>query len=169
MGEAPVWQVDWECGEGEVSLPPALAAAAPALRYEVLADWKDRLELLHRDAEAEVFPGKRNREMQSQRVRNARRRLLCERLTGQRIEMAEPLANGDVLLHLAGGKAVVFYAHIEDVKLEVVADAGHARRLAAADGTGDFYLREDPPEPATPRRLANGRGVAGRDDSGDAA
>jgi hypothetical protein len=146
MEETPVLKVDWDCGEGSLSLPRPLADAPAGFRYDVLADWKDQIEGLYRGAEAELYPEKRSREMQSQRVQNARRRALCERLTGHTIVLAEPLANGDVLLHLGSGKAVVLYAHDEDVKLEVVADPGHARRLAAQAGTGDFYLREQAPQ-----------------------
>lgn len=142
MDETPGFTVDWECGEGSVCLPRPLAEAPPGFRYDVLVDWKDRIDRLHRDAEATLYPDKRGRELQSQRVNNERRRVLCEALAGHTIVMAEPLVNGDVLLHLQTGKAVVLYARGEDVKLEVVADPGHARRLAARDGTGDFYLRE---------------------------
>ncbi|MBA2722657.1 MAG: hypothetical protein H0U56_07105 [Methylibium sp.] len=145
-GKTPGFEIDWECGEGGVCLPRPLAEAPAGFRYDVLADWKDRIDRLHRDAESALYPDKRSRELQSQRVQNERRRLLCERLSGRTVVMAEPLVNGDVLLHLDTGKAVVMYAHAEDVKLEVVADPGHARRLAARDGTGDFYLREDLPE-----------------------
>jgi hypothetical protein len=145
MDDTPALQVDWESGEGTVRLPLPLAAAPASFRYDVLGDWKDQIELLHRDAEAAVYPDKRRRELQSQCVQNERRRLLCERLAGHTIVMAEPLVNGDVLLHLASGRAVVLYARAEDVKLDVVTDADHARRLAAQDGTGDFYLREDRP------------------------
>lgn len=146
MDETPGFEVDWDCGEGKFCLPRPLAEAPAGFRYDVLADWKDQIDLLHRDAEAALYPDKRSHELQSQRVQNERRRLLCERLAGHTIVLAEPLVNGDVLLHLSTGKAVVLYAHAEDVKLEVVADAAHARSLAARDGTGDFYLREDPPE-----------------------
>ncbi|MBA3596936.1 MAG: hypothetical protein H0W40_06110 [Methylibium sp.] len=147
----PGFKVDWDCGEGGVCLPRPLAEAPAGFRYDVLADWKDRIDRLHRDAESALYPDKRSRELQSQRVQNERRRLLCERLSGRTVVMAEPLVNGDVLLHLDTGKAVVMYAHAEDVKLEVVADAGHARRLAAQDATGDFYLREDSLEAANRR------------------
>lgn len=142
--DAPALGVDWASGEGSLALPPPLAEAPAAFRYDVLSDWKDQIELLHRDAEAALYPERRRRALDAQLQLNERRRSLCERLAGHRIEMAEPLANGDVLLHLGSGKALVLYAHREDVKLEVVADTGHARRLAAADGTGDFYLRESP-------------------------
>jgi len=150
MDETPVLKVDWECGEGSVRLPSPLADASPGFRYDVLADWKDQIDLLHRDAEAALYPDKPLRELRSQSAHNERRRDLCERLAGHTIVMAEPLVNGDVLLHLASGKAVVLYALAEDVKLEVVADVGHARRFAAEDGTGDFYLREDRPSVLMP-------------------
>lgn len=143
--DTPALRVDWVSGEGSVCLPEPLAEAPAGFRYDVLADWKDQIELLYRDAEAAAYPERRSRQLHTQRVLNERRRSLCERLAGHTIVMAEPLVNGDVLLHLATGKAVVLYAHREDVKLEVVNDVAHARGLAAADGTGDFYLREGSP------------------------
>ena len=71
----------------------------------------------------------------------------------------QSLLNGDVLLHLSDGDAVVLYAYDEDVKLEAV-DAQRARSHAAQAGTGDYYVREEPPQapagdPYTPVSLAS--------------
>jgi hypothetical protein len=137
--------VDWDSGEGDLQLGRRLAAAAPRFRYDVLADWRDRIDLLRDEAAAQADPDKRERELQRQREQNARRRELCEQLSGVTIAMAEPLVNGDVLLHLASGQTVVLYA-----RLDRVADAAHARRYALQDGTGDWYVRETGLNPELP-------------------
>ena len=142
MHDAPTLTVDWDSGEGQLHLGQ-LADAPPRLRLDVLADWKDQIELVHRQAEAQLFPQREAEARQEQKRQNRRRRELCERLSGQTVLMAEPLVNGDVLLHLASGRCIVLYARKEDVKLEMVPEPGHARRLAAADHMGDVYLRED--------------------------
>ena len=151
--------VDWESGEGRLVLGDSLAQAHARLRRDVLADWRDEIEHLLAEAEAALQPDQHDVELAQQRQRNLRRRLVCERLQGQTIHLAEPLVNGDVLLHFADGSAVVLYAYDEDVKLEAV-DAMRARVHAARAGTGDYYLREDLPEaplnePPRPANLAN--------------
>jgi hypothetical protein len=148
--EMPSLSVDWDSGEGDLRLGQRLAAAAPRFRYDVLADWRDRIDLLRDEAAAQADPDRRERELHRQREHNARRRELCEHLGGVTIAMAEPLVNGDVLLHLASGQAMVLYARHEDVKLDRVADAAHARRYALQDGTGDWYVREDAASEARP-------------------
>lgn len=145
MEDAPALTVDWDSGEGGLRLGGQLADAPARLRYDVLCDWQDQIELLVRQAEADLYPQRRLDTLRSQRLQNRRRRQLCERLGGQTIAQAEPLTNGDVLLHLRGAPAVVLHARAEDVKMETIHDAAHARRLAAADGHGDYYLREDEP------------------------
>lgn len=151
--------VDWESGEGRVEIGTALAQAHPRLRRDVLADWKDEIEALLAEAEGALKPDQQDAELVRQRERNQRRRLMCETLEGRTIRLAEPLVNGDVLLHLSNGTAVVLYAYDEDVKLEAV-EADRARLHAAKAGTGDYYVREDlpqtragddlPPAPASP-------------------
>jgi hypothetical protein len=142
-GGMPALTVDWVSGEGDIDLGERLANAAPGFRRDVLADWQDQIELLRNEAEAELYPERREQQVRDQRAQNSRRRQLCERLSGQSIVLAEPLVNGDVLLHLQSGHAVVLYARHEDVKIDVVEDAAHARRHATRDGTGDWYVRED--------------------------
>ena len=154
MSEAPALKVDWESGEGDLDLGERLRNAPARLRYDVLADWKDEIDLLFRDAEAELYPEKRDLQVEYQRANNLRRRALCERLSGHTVEMAEPLVNGDVLLHLQAGRTVVLYAFHEDIKLDVVTDVRHARRYAAQSNTGDYYLREEPQEARPVRRLS---------------
>lgn len=151
--------VDWESGEGRLELGSALAQAHPRLRRDVLLDWKDQIEALLAEAESALQPDQHDVELTQQRLRNQRRRAVCEKIEGQTIRLAEPLVNGDVLLHLADGHVVVIYAYDEDVKLETV-DAHRARAHAAKAGTGDYYLREDLPEPpaaepSAPPSLAN--------------
>ena len=155
--------VDWESGEGGVDIGSLLDEVAPRIRRDVLADWKARIDQLHAQAEAQLEPDLHERLAHAVRRQcsyNGVRRLLCERLGGQQISMAEPLVNGDVLLHLGNGKTVVLYARHEDVKVAVVPDVTHARRLAAADATGDYYLREEsvdePLGEETPRRASSG-------------
>ena len=99
-------------------------------------------------AVSELEPHRRTEELRLQRERNLRRRLMCERLEGQTIVMAEPLVNGDVMLHLGNGETVVLYAYDEDVKLEHVNPA-RARRHAEEAGLGDYYVREDAPRTAS--------------------
>jgi hypothetical protein len=135
--------IDWDSGEGGLRLAAAFERAPLRFRYDVLADWKDQIDRLFGQVENELFPEKRDQRAHYQRAQNTRRRELCERLAGHTLETAEPLVNGDVLLHLKGGKAVVVYANNEDVKIDVVADVGHARRFASKDGTGDYYVREE--------------------------
>lgn len=135
--------IDWESGEGGVCLGEAFAKAPARFRFDVIADWKDQIERLFSAAEAELYPDKRDQRAHYQRAQNTRRRELCEKLAGHTIELAEPLVNGDVLLHLRAGKTVVLYANDEDVKIDVVADVSHARRFASKDGTGDYYVREE--------------------------
>lgn len=142
-GDLPALTVDWISGEGNVELGERLAAASPSFRRDVLADWKGEIDALSNEADAALNPDKREQQERDQRTQNSRRRQLCERLSGQTILHAEPLVNGDVLLHLVSGKTVVLYARHEDVKFDVVADAAHARRHATRDGTGDWYVRED--------------------------
>lgn len=139
---ATALHVDWECGQGSMTLGRRFDDAPARFRYDVLADWKAQIERLFLAAEADLHPEQQRRRSDERERFNQRRRLLCEQLAGQRIAVAEPLVNGDVLLHLDGGKALVLFARDEDVKLDIVADTGHARRRAAADGTGDYYLRE---------------------------
>lgn len=134
--------VDWQSGEGALELGDLLESAPLAFRRDVLADWQAQIGVLLAQAQAQLYPEDREELVRRQRLHNGLRRELCEGLGGQRIELAEPLVNGDVLLHLQGGSRVVFYAHREDVKVEVVANAAEARSLAAADATGDYYLRE---------------------------
>lgn len=142
MDELPRVSVDWATGEASVSLGQRLEAAPTRMRHDVLADCKRDIDALLDATEAELWPERRDRVAAEQRKLNARRRELCERLAGQTIAMAEPLVNGDVLLHLASGRAMVLYARHEDVKVELVDDARSARRLANEDGTGDWYVRE---------------------------
>lgn len=138
--------IDWESGEGGVQLGTAFDKSPARFRYDVLADWKDQIDRLFATVEAELYPDKRDQRAHYQRAQNTRRRELCERLAGHTVELAEPLVNGDVLLHLRGGKTVVLYANNEDVKVDVVADVAHARRFASRDGTGDYYVREETAE-----------------------
>ncbi|MCM5679514.1 hypothetical protein M8A51_08215 [Schlegelella sp. S2-27] len=142
---AATLSVDWESGEGRLDIGTLLAQAHPRLRRDVLADWKDEIERLLAEAQTALQPDQHDVELVQQRQRNLRRRLVCEKLEEQSIRMAEPLVNGDVLLHLSDGQAVVLYAYDEDVKLEAV-DAQRARAHAAEAGTGDYYVREDLPE-----------------------
>ena len=156
---AATLSVDWESGEGRLDIGTLLAQAHPRLRRDVLADWKDEIERLLAEAEAALQPDRHDAELAQQRQRNLRRRRVCDALEGQTLQMAEPLVNGDVLLHLSDGHAVVLYAYDEDVKLEAV-DAQRARVHAAQAGTGDYYVREDLPEapasePYTPVSLAS--------------
>ncbi|AKJ28094.1 hypothetical protein [Caldimonas brevitalea] len=143
--------VDWESGEGRLQLSEELAKAPARFRADVLADWKDELERLLAAAEAALEPRKQEQEIARQRQRNQQRRRLCEELAGQTVELAEPLVNGDVMLHLANGSALVLYAYDEDVKLETV-DPVRARLHAQKGCAGDTYVREDPPQP--PQRAA---------------
>jgi hypothetical protein len=145
MNEGPEVAIDWDCGSAALSLGRRLAGASARLRADVLADLRDQVEALLGEARAEADPEEPTRRRVSQQRENARRRQLCERLAGHTIQHAEPLVNGDVLLHLLGGRALVLWARHEDVKLDVVDDPMHARRHAANDGTGDFYLREAGP------------------------
>ena len=145
-GGLPAVSVDWVSGEGDVDLGERLAEAPAGFRRDVLSDWKDRIDALLKEAEAELHPERQEQQAKAQRLDNSRRRRLCERLSGQAILLAEPLVNGDVLLHLVSGKTVVLYARNEDVKIDTVADAAHARRYAKQDGTGDWYVREDAQE-----------------------
>ena len=135
--------IDWDSGEGGVRLSEAFGKAPVRFRHDVLADWKDQVDRLFATVEAELYPDKRDQLAHYQRAQNTRRRELCEKLAGHAIELAEPLVNGDVLLHLRSGKTVVLYANNEDVKVDVVADVTHARRFASRDGTGDYYVREE--------------------------
>jgi hypothetical protein len=139
-------KLDWESGEGSMDLPEELASAPERFQLDVLNDWKHDLLAQIARLEASLHPERANERLQRQRRRNANRRQLCERLSGLRVEMAEPLSNGDVMLHLSNGRSLVLYAYNEDVKLEVVLPA-RAREHAAQDNTGDYYLREDLPEP----------------------
>ena len=142
-GEVALLRVDWESGEGEVELGGLLDGAPPRFRRDVLKDWKQRIDMLLAEAEDALHPGRDAERLRAQRGHNGLRRRLCEQLAGQRIEAAEPLVNGDVLLHLQGERHVVLFARDEDVKLEVVADLAHARRYAARQVHGDYYLREE--------------------------
>lgn len=142
-GGVPALTVDWVSGEGSIDLGERLDNAAPGFRRDVLSDWRNQIDALCSEAEAELYPERREQQVRDQRAQNSRRRRLCERLSGQSILHAEPLVNGDVLLHLASGHAVVLYARHEDVKIDLVEDAVHARRHATRDGTGDWYVRED--------------------------
>lgn len=151
MSELPELTVDWASGEGDLRLGERLGAAAPRFRYDVLSDWKDRIDLLRDAAASLAFPERRERQIHHQRSHNARRRELCEQLTGASIVLAEPLVNGDVLLHLQSGQTLVVYAQHEDVKLDRVADAAAVRRHALQDCAGDWYVRE----PARQDRLAD--------------
>lgn len=135
--------IDWESGEGHLRLGAAFEGAPARFRFDVLSDWKDQIDRLYSHVENELYPEKRDQRAHYQRAQNTRRRELCERLAGHTIEAAEPLVNGDVLLHLKAGKTVVVYANNEDVKIDVVADVAHARRFAQKDGTGDYYVREE--------------------------
>jgi hypothetical protein len=141
--DATALTIDWESGEGGVRLATTFEHAPLRFRYDVLSDWKDQIDRLFSQVEGELYPGKRDQRAHYQRAQNTRRRELCERLGGHTIEAAEPLVNGDVLLHLRGNKTVVVYANNEDVKIDVVADVAHARRFASKDGTGDYYVREE--------------------------
>lgn len=144
IGETALLRVDWESGEGEVELGGLLDGAPARFRRDVLKDWKQRIDMLLAEAEDALHPGRDAERLRAQHGHNGLRRRLCEQLGGQRIEAAEPLVNGDVLLHLQGGRHVVLFARDEDVKLEVVSDLGHARRYAARQAPGDYYLREQP-------------------------
>lgn len=146
MNEAPLLKVDWDSGEGRLEMGEALARAPAALRLDVLNDWKVELDALLQATEQELSPDRVKKKLQAQRVQNTRRRMLCERLAGMTIRAAEPLVNGDVLLHLSNGRCLVLFARDEDVKLDVVNDVEHARRFADKAGTGDHYLREEPSE-----------------------
>lgn len=141
--DGPVWQVDWECGVAEFEPGERLDSAPAEFRRDVLSDWKTAIDALLGEAVAELEPDRALRHARDQRVHNHKRRRLCEQLSGQTIVLAEPLVNGDVLLHLQSGRAVVLYAHREDVKLDTIADAAAARRYAVGHGTGDWYVRED--------------------------
>lgn len=138
----PALHVDWETGEGELVLG-RLAGHPAAFRRDVLRDWIHQLEAALFTAEDELQPQKREEAVHDQRFQNARRRAMCERLSGARVLVAEPLVNGDVLLHLQGGETVVMFARHEDVKFNVVRSADRARHFAATDNTGDYYVRED--------------------------
>lgn len=142
MCELPEIAVDWATGEASVRIGSRLEASAARLRHDVLSDCKRDIDALLDAAEAALWPERRDRVAAEQRSQNARRRELCERLAGQTIAAAEPLVNGDVLLHLASGRHVVLYARHEDVKIELVDDARRARRHADEHGTGDWYVRE---------------------------
>ena len=144
MDQNPALQIDWESGEGRLQLGDDFAKAPLHFRRDVLVDWKGEIEHLLGAVEADLHPQKRLEQASQQRIQNRRRRSICERLTGRTIRVAEPLDNGDVLLHLGDGTAVVIYAHHEDVKLQNVEDIGQVRRPAAQANTGDYYLREDP-------------------------
>ncbi|WP_119156941.1 hypothetical protein [Caldimonas tepidiphila] len=146
MNEAPTLKVDWESGEGHLEMGERLARAPAGLRLDVLKDWKVELDALLQATEHELSPDRAKRKLQAQHIQNTRRRMLCERLTGLTIRSAEPLVNGDVLLHLSNGRCIVLFARDEDVKLDVVSDVEHARRFADKAGTGDHYLREDASE-----------------------
>ena len=146
MDDEPKLRVDWDCGQGELHASERFNASPPTFRRDVLSDWKQAIDALFDAADAELQPDRRERVVRDQRVHNERRRQLCEQLSGQAIVLAEPLVNGDVLLHLQSGRAVVLYARREDVKIDVVSDARRARRYATEDGTGDWYVREDAPE-----------------------
>ncbi|WKB52377.1 hypothetical protein [Eleftheria terrae] len=150
--------LDWESGEGRIEVDAAFSATHARFRRDVLADWQDEIALLIEQAEAELDPGRAEQEIAEQRQRNLQRRRLCEELAGLTIELAEPLVNGDVLLHLSDGHSVVLYAYEEDVKLESV-DPGRARLHAQKACAGDVYVREDLPSPGaaepTPPRLAS--------------
>lgn len=145
---AATLKVDWESGVGRVELEPAFAQAPAGFRRDALADWNDEIESLLQVAVSELEPDRHAEELRLQRERNLRRRLMCERLEGQTIVMAEPMVNGDVMLHLGNGEAVVLYAYDEDVKLEHVNPA-RARRQAEEAGLGDYYVREDAPHTAS--------------------
>ncbi len=147
---AATLKVDWESGIGRVEVETAFAQAPAGLRRDALRDWTDELDMLLELAVSELEPHRRTEELRLQRERNLRRRLMCERLEGQTIVMAEPLVNGDVMLHLGNGEAVVLYAYDEDVKLEHVNPA-RARRQAEEAGLGDYYVREDAPHTASAR------------------
>lgn len=140
----PALHVDWESGAGELQLG-RLADMPAAFRRDVLQDLQRQLDQLCFAAESELDPGKRIDALHDQRWQNARRRAMCEHLSGATILLAEPLVNGDVLLHLQGGRTVVVFARHEDVKFNVTKDADRARHFAASDNTGDYYLREDLP------------------------
>ncbi|HSN32129.1 MAG TPA: hypothetical protein VLU41_05555 [Ideonella sp.] len=138
--------IDWDSGEGGVRLGAAFEKAPARFRHDVLSEWKDHIDRLVAAVEAELYPDLREQRAHYQRAQNTRRRELCEKLAGHTVDVAEPLVNGDVLLHLRAGKTVVLYANNEDVKVDVVADVMHARRFASKDGTGDYYVREETPE-----------------------
>ncbi|MCW7538664.1 hypothetical protein OOT46_12505 [Aquabacterium sp. A7-Y] len=144
-----VLKLDWESGEGRVEVGEAFAEAHARFRRDVLADWKDEIERLLQQAEDALDPQRADQEIAEQRQRNLQRRRLCEELGGQTIKLAEPLVNGDVLMHLSDGRSVVLYAYDEDVKLERV-DPLRARLHAQKACAGDVYVREDPPERPTP-------------------
>lgn len=143
MDESPALKVDWECGEGSVHLGGMLRDAPVRFRYDVLSDWKDQIDHLLREAHRGLYPEQQTQTLHRQRAHNARRRKLCATLSGQTIEMVEPLVNGDLLLHLRSARTVVLYASHEDVKLDVVTDVSHARHYASQDNTGDYYVREE--------------------------
>lgn len=143
MDDGPVLRVDWACGLGEFEPGDRLDEAPAEFRRDVLRDWKDAIDAMLDEADTEIEPDRSVRRTRDQRAQNAKRRQLCERLTGETIELAEPLVNGDVLLHLRGGQTVVLYAQREDVKVDTVTDAAAARRYAHEHGTGDWYVREE--------------------------
>lgn len=140
--DMPALHVDWETGQGEIDLG-RLADLPAAFRRDVLRDWQRQIEQELFRVENELQPEKRADALHDQRFQNARRRAMCERLSGAHVLLAEPLVNGDVLLHLQGGDTVVMFARHEDVKFNVVRDADRARHFASTDNTGDYYVRED--------------------------
>src|SRR4051794_32680416 len=99
----PALQVDWESGEGQVCLGEQLTQSHPRFKYDVLADWKVQIDQLLGACEADLYPQRRLERTRVQRLNNRRRRSVCEALSGATVELAEPLVNGDVLLHLANG------------------------------------------------------------------
>lgn len=143
MDELPALGVDWESGEGTLRMGGVLRDAPLCFRLDVLADWKEQIDQLYSQAKRELRPDEDSEQLRRQRVHNARRRILCGRLAGQTIELVESLVNGDLLLHLHSGRAVVMYAKREDVKIDLVADVSRARRCAFEDNTGDYYVREE--------------------------
>ena len=140
--DMPALRVDWETGEGEIDLG-RLAQMPAAFRRDVLRDWQRHIEQALFRAEDELQPDKRMDALHDQRFQNARRRAMCERLSGAEVLLAEPLVNGDVLLHLRGGDTVDMFARQEHVQINVVRHADRARHYATTDTTGDYYVRED--------------------------
>ena len=145
MSESPALHIDWESGEGRIHVGHQLTQSPARFRYDVLADWKGEIDHMLRAVERELHPQRPAEQLEDQRTQNRRRRVLCERLSGANIRMAEPLVNGDVLLHLADGSTVVVFARHEDVKFDVIDTPQRARAYAQRAGTGDYYLREDAP------------------------